>query len=87
MPYYGIKCMIPVYDEYIANARLTLRWAFKSYNRGSSAILGGPGVMVECDESVLYTRQTIRCPTSADDEILDTVWILGAIDNIVDRNF
>jgi transposase-like protein len=43
-------------------------------------LIGGPGVEVEVDESVLCRRGIIRNPTSREDEISDTVWILGIVE-------
>lgn len=48
-------------------------------------LLGGEGVIVEIDESVLSRRGIVRNPTTLSDEVADTVWILGCID--ASRNF
>lgn len=48
--------------------------------------LGGLGYKVQVDESVICRRGTIRNPTSTSDEIRDTTWIIGGIDNTDDKN-
>ncbi|KAG0437301.1 hypothetical protein DMUE_3771 [Dictyocoela muelleri] len=50
-------------------------------------LLGGVGVIVEADETILCSIGTIRYPKSADDKKPETTWILGAIDNTTERNF
>ena len=42
--------------------------------------LGGINRIVEADETVISRRGIIRSPTSLDDSVLDTIWILGAVD-------
>lgn len=64
-----------------------LRKAYKSYMLNHPVYLGGPGILVEADETVLSRRGVITSPTSLSDETKDTVWILGAIDNTPERNF
>jgi hypothetical protein len=44
-------------------------------------LIGGPGVKVDVDESVLCRRGIIRNPTSWGDEIADTFWVLGIVEN------
>ena len=43
--------------------------------------MGGKGIIVEADETVLCRRGVINNPTSTNDNIAYTVWILGVIDN------
>ncbi|KAG0441833.1 hypothetical protein DMUE_0763 [Dictyocoela muelleri] len=50
-------------------------------------LLGGPGVIVEVDESVICRKGIIRSPTCIDDETPETTWILGGIENTSQRNF
>ncbi len=44
-------------------------------------LIGGTGKKTEVDETVLCRRGVIRNPSSSDDDIKDTVWILGIIDS------
>jgi hypothetical protein len=50
-------------------------------------LIGGLGVVVECDETVLSRRGIIREPTTTDDTTRGTVWIVGVIDHTRERNF
>ena len=58
-----------------------------SYLNRHTVLLGGPGVIVEVDETVLCRRRVIRCPSNEDDSIADTVWIVGGVDSTPERNF
>lgn len=49
--------------------------------------IGGPGITVHLDETVLSRRGIIRNPTSTEDDRRDTVWILGGIDTTDQKNF
>jgi hypothetical protein len=63
----------------IAKAKSSLSRYYEHKN-SSNMLIGGPGVEVEVDESVLCRRGIIRNPTSREDEISDTVWILGIVE-------
>ncbi len=52
---------------------------FTSVNN-NNLVLGGPGVEVEVDETVFCRRGIIRDPTFCDDDVRDTVWILGTFE-------
>lgn len=71
----------------IMKIKKKLRSAYDIYLKRNPVYLGGLGKIVEIDESVLSRRQIIRNPTSTDDDYLDTIWILGAIDNTNEKNF
>ncbi|KAG0429306.1 hypothetical protein DMUE_5748 [Dictyocoela muelleri] len=64
-----------------------LRNCYSLYISKRPVLLGGIGVIVEVDESVLCRKGTIRSPTSTDDKTPGTTWILGGIDNTQERNF
>lgn len=64
-----------------------LRKIFKKHMQNNKTFLGGLGKVIEIDETVLSRRQIIKNPTSLEDDVLDTVWILGAIDNTPEKNF
>lgn len=87
LTYYQIKNLINVSDTTICRAKNHLRNLFKAYSRNHFIVLGGPNTVVECDESVISRRGIIRNPTSSEDNIRDTIWILGAIDNTDQKNF
>jgi hypothetical protein len=60
------------------------------YNRYLNArpvILGGDGINVEVDETVLSRRGIIRNPTNFEANRRDTIWMIGAIDNSASKNF
>ncbi len=44
-------------------------------------LIGGTGKKTEVDETVLCRRGVTRNPSSSDDEIRDSKWILGVIDS------
>ncbi|KAG0417775.1 hypothetical protein EQH57_0881 [Dictyocoela roeselum] len=84
--YSQIKSLVNnISNETISNARKFLRKQFKKINN-NEIVFGGYNKCVEADETVLCRRKTIRCPTSTDDETLDTVWIFGIIDNTPEKN-
>jgi hypothetical protein len=56
----------------MAKIKAILRIFFNKENDKVS-ILGGPGVRIEVDETVMCRRRKIKSPTSADDDIKDTV--------------
>ncbi|KAG0418566.1 hypothetical protein DMUE_6400, partial [Dictyocoela muelleri] len=64
-----------------------LRDAYAVYISRNPVFLGGLGLVCEIDETVHSRRQIIREPTSIDDEYLDTIWIIGAVDNTPEKNF
>ncbi|KAG0439892.1 hypothetical protein DMUE_2129, partial [Dictyocoela muelleri] len=57
------------------------------YMNERPVLLGGLNVIVEADETAICRRGIIRNPSNTSDEVTDTVWILGAIDNTPKRNF
>lgn len=72
--YHGIS------DCTIASIKSKLISIYKIYLDQRQVFLGGPGVIVEVDESVLSRRGIIRSPTSFDENRNDTVWILGGVE-------
>ncbi|KAG0437747.1 hypothetical protein DMUE_3510 [Dictyocoela muelleri] len=77
--YHGIA------DTTINNIKKRMRKCFEAYCTKRPVFIGGLGKTVEADETVLSRRGIIRYPTSTDDDVKDTVWILGVIDS-VDKN-
>ncbi|KAG0430327.1 hypothetical protein DMUE_5676 [Dictyocoela muelleri] len=71
----------------IMKLKYDLREAYKVYIEKHPIYLGGLRTVCEIDETVLSRRQIIRDPTSTDDDYLDTIWIVGAIDNSPEKNF
>ena len=71
----------------IARAKTALRNLYTRYINDRPVFIGGIGVVVEVDETVLSRRGVISNPTSLSDEQKDTVWIVGCIDNTPQRNF
>ena len=67
--------------------RKRLRHIMSIYMGNKNMLIGGIGKVIECDESVLSRRGIIMNPTSAHDKVKDTIWILGCIDNNLERNF
>lgn len=79
--YYGYS------DKTIWNVRKRLFTCFKQYIDARPITLGGEGMLIEIDETVISRRGIIRNPTSTDDTVRDTVWIVGAVDNTPSKNF
>lgn len=75
-----ISVWFGVIDQTIYSLKKTLRSAYDQYVAGLPVFLGGSGIVVEADETVLSGQCVKREPTSTDDERRDTVCILGAID-------
>ncbi|KAG0422598.1 hypothetical protein DMUE_6197, partial [Dictyocoela muelleri] len=69
----------------ISGIKKKIRNCYEKYLEKRPICLGGLNVIVEADETVLSRRGIIRNPTSTDDEMIDTVWILGAI-NLDDKS-
>ncbi|KAG0420433.1 hypothetical protein EQH57_0144 [Dictyocoela roeselum] len=74
-------------NETVFNARKKLWEIFQKINSGNKIFLGGIGRCVEADETVISRRGVIRNPTKMDDEVKDTIWIFGAIDDSPNKNF
>lgn len=74
-------------NKTIFKIKKKLKEVFKIFMERHPIFLGGPGKIVEIDETVLSRRQIIKCPTSIEDDFKDTIWILGAIDNTPQKNF
>jgi hypothetical protein len=74
-----MQARLGVTSSTIASAKRKLREFYKQSNE-KRLIIGGPGKIVQVDESVLCRRGKIRSPTSSDDNIKDTVWIIGIVD-------
>ena len=49
--------------------------------------MSGPGIIVEVKNVVFSRRDFFLCPTTTNDTILDTVWILGGIGRTPPANF
>ena len=71
----------------ISSCKQRLREIYKKYVEDRPVYLGGLGVVVEADETVLSRRGVIRSPTSTSDTTADTIWIVGAIDSTPSKNF
>ena len=69
-----------VSDSTIERYKALLLDAYWVYIQQRPVLLGGPGIIVKVDKSVLSRRGVVCCTTTADDTILDTVWILSDID-------
>lgn len=79
--YFGVA------DTTIVRFKKTIRELYKKYLNDRPVLVGGIGVTVEIDETVISRRGTISNPTSTSDNVPDTAWIIGAIDNTPARNF
>jgi len=55
--------------------------------KDESPTIGGPNVEVEVDETVICRSGLIRSPSLADDNIINTLWLLGGIEKNNQRNF
>ncbi len=53
---------------------------FNKYSEYNFEKLGGQRIRVQLDETVISRGVKIRSPTSADDEIRNTTWLFGGID-------
>lgn len=71
----------------IMRIKNNIRELYEKYIMDRPVYLGGHGIVVEADETVLSRRGIIVSPTSTSDERRDTIWILGAIDNTDAKNF
>lgn len=67
--------------------RKKLRESYIKYMSNKISLVGGVGSTVQCDETVLCRRGTIRNPTSTDDNKKETTWIVGCIDDCEPQNF
>lgn len=71
----------------IASIKRKLLSCYLRFLEERPVVLGGDNIIVEVDETVLSRRGIIRNPTSYDENMQDTVWIVGAIDNTNEKNF
>jgi hypothetical protein len=69
----------------LTEIRKKLRRIFKDYLEARPVLVGGLNSIVQCDETLICRRGIIKRPSTADDGIKDTVWILGCIDEY--KNF
>ncbi|KAG0437291.1 hypothetical protein DMUE_3778 [Dictyocoela muelleri] len=70
----------------IMKLKYYLREAYKIFIEKHPFYLGRLRTACEIDETILSRRQSIREPTSTDDDYLDTIRIVGAIDNSPEKN-
>ncbi|WUR02938.1 DDE-TNP-IS1595 domain-containing protein [Vairimorpha necatrix] len=84
--YFQLMARLGVSTATISAVKSSLRKIYKDLLK-NRIIIGGPGQVVQVDESVICRRGKIRSPTSSDDFIRDTVWILGIIDAQNPSNF
>lgn len=87
--YFQLRMFFGISDSSIARYKALLLDCYKAYLDARPIVLGIPGrrIIVEVDESVLSRRGIIRNPTSTDDTVQDTVWILGGVDRTDEHNF
>ena len=76
-----------VSDSTIARYKALFLDAYWVYIQQRPVLLGGPGIIVKVDKSVLSRRGVVCCTTTSDDTILNTFWILSGIDRTPQRNF
>lgn len=77
--YWQINIWSGVTDQTINNIKRKLRIIYGKYISAHPVFLGGMGVVVEVDESVLSRRGVISNPTSTLDNAPLTIWILGLL--------
>lgn len=87
VPYKEITRDILVSKTSLSSIRKKLARVFELISNEQNQLLGGVGVVVECDETVLCRRGIIQYPTTTDDNTADTTWILGCIENTQERKF
>lgn len=85
--YADIKLDVKISVSTLVSIKSKLRTVISGYNKSKCTLLGGPGIVVQCDETVICRRGIIKCPSHADDNTKDTVWILGCIEDTEDRKF
>ncbi|KAI5152874.1 hypothetical protein ENBRE01_3082 [Enteropsectra breve] len=81
LQYKQIDAYMDISKRSISKIRQLIRNAYQVYLNRHIVILGGIDNDVQCDETVLSRRGIVRNPTSTDDDRVDTVWILGCVDN------
>ncbi|KAG0437596.1 hypothetical protein DMUE_3600, partial [Dictyocoela muelleri] len=81
------KLFLGISKNTISMIKKRLRQIYKNHMERDKTLIGGPGIIVEVDESVICRRGIIRYPTSTDDNIKDSIWIIGGIENTPERNF
>lgn len=74
-------------DKTIAKIKKALTECYRLHMNTSNIAIGGPGQIVEVDETVISRRGVIRTPSSHDDAAADTVWIVGVVDRSSPCNF
>lgn len=77
--YHNMFVFHGISDATIASIKSKLLVIYERYIHQRPVLLGGPGVTIEVDETVLSRKGIIRNPTSTDDARAYTVWILGAV--------
>lgn len=86
--YKQIAFLLGIADSTISRVKKRLLLGYKEFmSERVPVALGGIRQIVEVDESVISRRGIIRNPTTHDDCILDTIWILGAVDRNTPQNF
>lgn len=85
--YNEVTTEVSVSEKTLVNIRKVLRKIYKIYIDKRKVVLGGMGFTVQCDESVICRRGIVKCPSAIEDNVKDTVWILGCIDNTPSKNF
>ena len=85
--YKQIKWWYGYGEATIARVKQNLRVAYHKYLEEHPVYLGGLKIKVEADETVLSRRGVITCLTSLEDDVRDTVWILGVIEETTDKHF
>ncbi|KAG0422152.1 hypothetical protein DMUE_6233 [Dictyocoela muelleri] len=85
--YWQLRIWLGISDPSINIIKNKLRTAYGRYIDENPIFLGGLGVSLQVDETVLSRRGKITNPTSCSDDYADTIWILGVVEPNNAKNF
>ena len=59
----------------------------QEFQRRHFTKIGGPGIRIQVDDTVIVRGRLITNPSSSNEEIPNSIWLLGGIEETVDKKF
>lgn len=86
-PYHQLRDFCKISDSTIARNKFKLIQVFDQILRERESPIGGQGIRVQVDETVICRNNKLKYPSGRDDQEPNTIWLVGGIEELNPKKF